>query len=358
MTTDAASAPFAWTSEVGRGAWIAEGLDGDWDDELRRRGPALGDIVPVGFDALIRVLHPFSRDRPATGSWADYWRLEAEAGVSGDWDELPGITDELVSWRAAAEAHGGDLRPGSLAFRLLGFEEYGRQPDGTEVNADGWRYGLPAEGDLEPESLAAVARVLAEHTGTPARGIAAVWEGWGGLVSAQGVGFFGWPGDSRLPLPVWAERLRVRVWNRTFDFRMRRQRFGLRAALHAVLLPGVDQPDGSGVLPREAAAGLRLELPNRAYICFEAGIADFAVAEGPGGWCSRAPWIDGEDLLGACQGPNLIWPEDRAWFLISEIDFDSTLIACSRACADALLAASGVEAVEITRDTPLWDVED
>jgi hypothetical protein len=27
--------------------------------------------------------------------------------------------------------------------------------------------------------------------------------------------------------------------------------------------------------------------------------------------------------------PSLLWPEDRAWFLTSEIDFDSTLIGGS-----------------------------
>ncbi|MFB2554890.1 hypothetical protein [Herbiconiux liangxiaofengii] len=44
---------------------------------------------------------------------------------------------------------------------------------------------------------------------------------------------------------------------------------------------------------------------------------------------------------------NLWWPADRAWFVVSEIDYDSTIVAGSRECIDTLLRTSGVEAVEI-----------
>ena len=70
-------------------------------------------------------------------------------------------------------------------------------------------------------------------------------------------------------------------------------------------------------------------------------------------WPLRAPWMEAEQGFGT-RLPNLLWPEGREWVLVSEIDFDSTLVACSRACADALLASPDLEAVEITRDTPLW----
>ncbi|TAJ46499.1 MAG: hypothetical protein EPO52_15935 [Herbiconiux sp.] len=44
---------------------------------------------------------------------------------------------------------------------------------------------------------------------------------------------------------------------------------------------------------------------------------------------------------------NLWWPADRAWFVVSEIDYDSTIVAGSRACIDALLQASGLEVLEV-----------
>ena len=368
---------FPWTGDVDRGAWIAERLDGGWretgsgaDGRVERYGPALGQVVPSGFEALVRVLHPFRRDLPTHGTWPEYWRLQdelqaaSERGEQVDWSSLQGIRDEPVTWAAAAVAHSAELTPDALAFRLLGFEHYGEQSDGTEVNADGWRYELPAEGRLDSAVLTAVARVLAAHTETPDRGVAAVWEGYAGLVSAQGVAYFDWADEPESSLPAWLRRLQQRWVNRTLGFRMFRERFGTRAALHARFLPRVQQPAGSGLLSKEAATGPRLELPDRAYVCFEAGIAEFGDAD----WAARAPWVEPSEAGRDPQSPNVIWPEDRAWLLVSEIDFDSTLIACSRACADALLAAhshvgtdalraaEGIETVEMTRDTPLWSV--
>jgi hypothetical protein len=44
---------------------------------------------------------------------------------------------------------------------------------------------------------------------------------------------------------------------------------------------------------------------------------------------------------------NIWWPQDRAWFVVSEIDYDSTIVAGSRECIDALLRTSGVEVFEL-----------
>lgn len=338
MGTHKGSAPFAWVPDVERGAWIAERLDGGWDEALERRDPALGDIVPSGFDALIRVLHPFPRDRPATGSWADYDRVVAGFEASGEWGEAPEFRHDSVTWREAADDHGVELRPDSLAFELLGLEKYGEGPSGTERSPDGWSYGLPLEGDLDDESLAAVARVLAAHTSTPAHGIAGIWEGYSGLVSAPDrAAYFGWTGEPRAPRSAWANWLSGWVRTRAIETQLRRT-----------------PPEGSGALSKEAATGPRLELPDRRYFCFEAGIDAFF----DDGWMERAPWVDTEAEFGNREAPNLIWPEAQEWILVSEIDFDSTLIACSRACADALLAEPGAETVEISRDTPLWQLAD
>lgn len=51
--------------------------------------------------------------------------------------------------------------------------------------------------------------------------------------------------------------------------------------------------------------------------------------------------------------PNLIWPEDRAWFVASEVDFDSTLIGGSRALIDALLASPDLEVLEVDGEISL-----
>jgi hypothetical protein len=59
-----------------------------------------------------------------------------------------------------------------------------------------------------------------------------------------------------------------------------------------------------------------------------------------------------EHVAGRLQTPNMWWPEDRAWFVATEIDFDSTLVACTRACAGMLLA-SDLEAREVSAGTRL-----
>jgi hypothetical protein len=59
-----------------------------------------------------------------------------------------------------------------------------------------------------------------------------------------------------------------------------------------------------------------------------------------------------EFMPGDLQTPNMWWPQDRAWFVGTEIDLDSTLVACKRSCAGALLA-SGLAALEVAPDTSL-----
>jgi len=51
--------------------------------------------------------------------------------------------------------------------------------------------------------------------------------------------------------------------------------------------------------------------------------------------------------------PNLIWPEDRAWFVATEYDFDSTLVGGSRELIDAILDSPDLEAWEVDPEVSL-----
>jgi hypothetical protein len=53
------------------------------------------------------------------------------------------------------------------------------------------------------------------------------------------------------------------------------------------------------------------------------------------------------------EAPNLIWPADRAWFLATEYDFDSTLLGGSRELIDAILTAPDLEAWEVDGEVSL-----
>ena len=70
--------------------------------------------------------------------------------------------------------------------------------------------------------------------------------------------------------------------------------------------------------PGRAASRPRLNLPQRMYILFRGG-----PDEVPG-------WMD---------GPNLWWPEDRAWCVASEIDLPFTLVGGSDQLVGAILDA-------------------
>lgn len=331
------SAPFSWVPG-GRGAWLADRFARADDGPL----VALGDIVPPGYDAIVRILPPFTRDRPATGTFAE-WEALAD---SADGAAAPEFLSEAVSWADTAAALGRELGETPRTWELLGVS-YGEADDA--LAGDGWRYSSPSEGTLPAELFARIAGVLARHTATPDAGVAGVWEGYGGLVSAQGVGwFFAVPDPPRwIPRPLSA--IGLRAASHVLSFRARSRRFGWRAAVWGLLLPGVAQRPGTGTLPAEAARGERLELPHRAYVCFAATPRDLAEP----GWPARAPWV-ADDEFGDPQSPNVVWPDGREWVLVSEIDIDTTLVACSRACAEELLETAGIEAQLITRDTALF----
>ncbi|SEB49745.1 hypothetical protein SAMN04489806_0863 [Paramicrobacterium humi] len=115
---------------------------------------------------------------------------------------------------------------------------------------------------------------------------------------------------------------------------------------------GTEPQVGGGLLPREVAVGARLELDEgtgRPYILFEAAANDFADPK----WVSEAPWNGSPRWP---QSPSLLWPDDHAWLLATEIDFDSTLVGGSTALIRELVQTPGIEALPLRPDADLsWD---
>ncbi len=50
------------------------------------------------------------------------------------------------------------------------------------------------------------------------------------------------------------------------------------------------------------------------------------------------------------RSPNLAWPEDRSWFVATEVDFAWTYVGGSRRLCDDLLATPALEAYEVAAD--------
>lgn len=277
--------PFAPLAAATSGIWLKHLLAEDFGSP--------NTVVPRGFEAYARILHPIDRDRPrAPQTWAT-----VDAATS------PDIETELGSWADLAAATSTRLGPYTQSADIL--------PARTTMHeewftADGWRYGQSEEGNLDPDTLARVATVLSHHTGTPASGVAAIWEGWG-------------TGGS---MPYYSSMAQVRA------HRLGRLLGGLRVA---------------GRTAAKQLKPARLELPGRTHDLFGAGIADFTDPL----WPSRAPWVHQDR---APRSPSIVWPDDHAWVMVTEVDYDSTIIAGAQELVSELLRTDRLEAFAVGED--------
>ena len=178
----------------------------------------------------------------------------------------------------------------------------------------------PSDGHLDLGQLAVVAGLLGRNTTTPEAACVGIWNGYGELHPGSGsvsIIFAGADDDPRVRAAA------EESFRRT-----------LREAV---------SPEVASALQR----GPLLELPQREYVLLAADVHEFTDRS----WTEAA----GLGWAGGFNGPtpNLLWPADRAWFLASEIDFDSTLVGGSRALIDAIVSDPALEAAEVGPDTDL-----
>ena len=281
------------------GAWLKPLMDTVWRD--------MHVVVPRGFPAYARIFHPMTRDRPTdTGSWHGHPR----GGV------FP-LDEQQVRWSDVATAFGTKMYPLAQFHRILG-----QRPDQQEIfDNEGWRYSEPLTGNLAPNILAALAARLCEHTSTPNKGVTAIWEGWGGLTSSLGYAQLTFT-DTKIPADIPPDS------------------------------SSLPTGPGSGLLPAEAINGETLSLPGRAYYLFNAAPQFYRDR----GWVNHVPWHHSPHFP---QSPNILWPEDRSWVMVTEIDFDSTVVAGSQELIAALVQDPAIEArplnegADLTRDADI-----
>lgn len=334
---------FQWVPDLARGEWLRP-------MEAEPFGSILS-VVPRGFEAYARVFHPVERDRPRdTRSWQGVDEATYFDGVD---DIGAALERERATWAIAAASFETTMHVEAQYARLVR-RDYG-DVHGGAIAANGWRYGATSEGRLDAASLTAASAVLARHTTTPDAGIAAIWEGWAGLVSSAGVVHFGPESSDGFPARYTdeAERIAHLSLRERLATAARHGIYGARAMIQALPGRARDEPvPGSGLLAREVAVGPRFDLhgdTGRHYVLFEAGANDFADAA----WPDRAPWVD--QVMWA-QSPSILWPDDHSWALATEIDFDSTLIAGTTALIRELVRTPGLEALPISADADLtWD---
>lgn len=94
-----------------------------------------------------------------------------------------------------------------------------------------------------------------------------------------------------------------------------------------------------------------LRLPGREHALVRAAPREWADPA----WPERVPWRDGWDQ----QSPSLIWPDGREWAVVTEVDFDSTIVAGPAALVRAICTDPAIEALPIREGTDLtWDADD
>lgn len=324
-----------WEDDVEVGSWIRERLDPQF-------GPSMHSVVPRGFEAYARIFHPASV-RSVTGGVVPT-NDELGALSDDDYDRVvASFRDEDINWAGTAAAFGTVLHPLAQWNRIV------RTPEGEDWrrrhSPDGREFSAPIEGDLPPGILAHVAEHLVAHTTTPDDGIAGVWEGWGGLLGGYGSPSHVFLTAASDPVEAHAAMLAESIhdpFNNPYQ----------KAVWH------------DGILPREISEGAHLALPQRKHVLFAAPPRAFADPD----WVAFVPWRDPSTGSGTALGerglppiaqhPSLIWPSDRAWILVSEIDFDSTIVAGSAALIAALCAEQRIEALPIPAEADLhWDAD-
>lgn len=187
-------------AEVSAADWVVEGV-GPF-------GSGVGALVPHGFAAYARILHP-------------------AVGPGG----------EPVRWADVAAWSGRVVHPRAQFAALR------RPVPGAGTGRAPWAEEPPA-GELPGDLLAAAGEVLAGHTGTPGRCWFCAWEG------------YGWISGARSAAVVTAGRERP-------------VRRGGTAGAEGVADDHRHEVVVSPAFPAEVAGGPRVRLPERAYFLLE-----------------------------------------------------------------------------------------
>jgi len=241
------------------------------------------DLTPAKW--IAERLHPFAQDAGAIipPGFDAYARIFHPATRRVGNEALP------VTWREIADAnlrvHHPGMQFGALVTRVgtpAGLNDRDPQPG----LFDAW----PQTGSLPLDLARTLVSVLGDHTRTPERCWFAAWEGWG-------------------------------------DFR------DGSAALHTIGASPDDTPTAlpPGMHREKPTDRPTFTLPHRGYY----------LARGP--LASALDTVYGATW--AYLSASIWWPDDRAWCVATEVDFDWTYVGGTTECIAAILSSPDLEAL-------------
>lgn len=282
------------------------------------------DVVPRGFPAYVRIFHPAYRDRPVGTTWPPLpvqrhrqaWRAFEQSG--------PQIETQTATWTQTAAAMGTAVHP-LVQWTALVAPGHTDATHGT-FGHDGWRYHRPPEGDLDAPTLSRTAAHLSSYTSTPTDGFVAVWDGWGGLLGFEA----DTPARLLLQSGTEVDPQHTAMLSRSLPEQFR----GIFARKHW----------WRGALSDQISHGPRLALPGRHHVLFSGGIDTFLDPD----WIRAMPWHHHDDPAPLEHSPSLIWPSDRTWVVVTDIDADSTIIAGPAALIQAITTDPELDSAAIT----------
>ncbi|WP_280252566.1 hypothetical protein [Nocardia abscessus] len=163
-------------------------------------------------------------------------------------------------------------------------------------------------GDLDSAALKQLSDILAGHTETPDDCYFGLWDGFGDIYGGSSV--------------IVA--------------------FSMEESTDLAAAPTV-----APAFPPEVIDGPRLRIPARDYLLFRGPLNE------AGQW-GAADLLPGWSRT--INSPNLIWPADQAWFVVTEIDLPWTGIAGTAALIEELRADASldIEEIEPSSSPPYW----
>jgi hypothetical protein len=201
-----------------------------------------------------------------------------------------GPDDRPVRWAEVAAWSGRTMH------RLAQFHAISRPAASAPTGPAPWNGEDPAAGNLPAELLGNLCATLAQHTATPESCWCCLWDGYGWLHGSPSVAILGRRGS--IPVPP--------------------------------------------AFPTEVLDGPRVRLPGRDYLLLAGPLA----AAPQLGWTSPGGGF-------FPQSPNLLWPQDHAWCVASEIDLFCTLVAGPDELAEALVGDPRLEAWRVQPADPI-----
>lgn len=202
--------------------------------------------------------------------------------------------DRNVTWAEVARTNGVTISPSSMWWDLAVTNDNPPPQDPYDARDD--RFGTPLEGAEGLGEIGELFEVLAGHTSTPEEAFGAVFE-----TSSLAWNTYG-PGPDHS----------VAYYTSDPD-----------ARLHPQLT----------VVPASQICSPEVELGRRLKV-LQTAVTDIPAMSGL--------------ASGRFRGVDALWPDGREWLLVTDIDWEYSLLGCDRVAADAVLASDGVEAVELT----------